>query len=91
MGNSVTQVHQGGQQPVDEPQPVPGAGSDRPSARPIGPPRVPARTQLGDQLNQGRRGQPGHPTIGDSGGSGQAPRHTTTVPRLCSSTSKAPS
>ncbi len=56
MGDLVALVHQGGQQPVDEHQPVPPAGSDRPPARPIGKAcvlaRVPARSQLGDQLAQ---------------------------------------
>ena len=36
MGDSVAQVHQGGQQPVDEHQPVPGASSDRQLPRPLG-------------------------------------------------------
>ena len=75
MGDCVAQVHEGGQQPVEEHQPVPGTG--RPSARPIGQPRVlarlPARPELGDQLSQDLRGQSGHPAIGDSGGSGQGP------------------
>ncbi len=29
MGDSVAQVHQGGQQPVEEHQPMPGTGPDR--------------------------------------------------------------
>jgi hypothetical protein len=86
MGHSVAQVHQGGQQPVDEHQPVPGTRPDRPPPpRPIGQPRVPARlsarSQLGDQLSQNLPGQPGHPAIGDSGGTGQRPRHATTLLR----------
>jgi hypothetical protein len=56
MGDPVAQVHQGGQQPVDEHQPVPGAGPDRPLPRPIGQPRVlarlPARPQFDDQLSE---------------------------------------
>jgi hypothetical protein len=47
-------------------------GSARPPARPIGQPCVPARPQLGDQLSQDLRGQPGHPAIGDRGDTGQA-------------------
>jgi hypothetical protein len=35
MGDPVAQVHKGGQFPVDEHQPVPGTGPDRPPARPI--------------------------------------------------------
>ena len=62
MGDPVAQMDQGGQQPVDEHQPVPGAGSDRPPARPISQsrvlPRLPARSQLGDQLSQHFPGQP---------------------------------
>jgi hypothetical protein len=85
VGDPVAQVHQGGQQPVDEHQPVPGTGPDRPLPRPIGQPcllaRLPARPELGDQLSQHFPGQSGHPTIGDGGGSGQGPRHTTTLPR----------
>jgi hypothetical protein len=81
----VAQVHEGGQQPVDEHQPVPGTRPDRPPPRPIGQPRVPARLparpQLGDQLSQNLPGQPGHPAIGDSGGTGQRPRHATTLLR----------
>ena len=65
---------------------MPGTGSDRPLARPIGQPRVPvrlpARPELGDQLSQHFPGQPGHPAIGDSGGTGQRPGHTTTLLRL---------
>jgi hypothetical protein len=56
VGDAVAQVHQGGQQPVDEHQPVLCTGADRPPARPIGQSRVlarlPARPQLGDQLRQ---------------------------------------
>jgi hypothetical protein len=85
MGDPVAQVHQGGQQPVDEHQPVPGTGSDRPPARPIGQAclltRLPARSQLGDQLGQDLPGQSGHPAIGDSSSMGQAPRHPTTLLR----------
>ncbi len=54
MGDPVAQGHQGRQQPVDEHQLVPDTGSDRPPPGPIGQPRVlarlPARSQLGDQL-----------------------------------------
>ncbi len=92
MGDPVTQVHQGGQQPVHEHQPVPGASSDRPLARPIGQPcvlaRLPARSQLGDQLRQNLRGQSGHSAIGDSGGTGKSARHITTLPVLHTSTVK---
>ena len=84
MCDPVAQVHQGGQQSVDEHQPVPSTGSDRPPARPIGQPRVlmrlPARPELGDQLRQHFPGQSGHSAIGDSGGSRQRPGHTTTLP-----------
>ena len=77
MGDSVAQVHQGGQQPVDEHQRVPGAGTDGPLARPIGqtcvPARLPGRPELGDQLSEGLRGQSGHSAIGNSGGTGQRP------------------
>ena len=62
-------------------QPVPGSGPDRPLTRPIGQPRLPARPQLGDHLSQDLRGQAGHPAIGDRGGTGQRPWHTTTLPR----------
>jgi hypothetical protein len=83
MGDSVAQVHQGGQQPVEEHQPVPGAGADCPLPGPIGQPRVlaclPARSQLGDQLGQDLPGQSGHPAIGDSGGTGKSARHITTL------------
>jgi hypothetical protein len=69
--DSVAQVHEGGQQPVDEHQPVPGASPHRPPARSIGQACVlaclPARAQLGDQLSQDLPGQPGQPAIGDSG------------------------
>ncbi len=86
MGDPVPQLHQGGQQPFNEHQPVPGASADRPPARPIGQPCVlaglPAWSQLGDQLSEHFSGQPGHMAIGDSGGTGQAPRHTTTLLRL---------
>ncbi len=40
-----------------------------------------ARPQLGDQLSQELRGQSGHSAIRDSGGSGQRPQHTMTLPR----------
>ena len=77
MGDPVAQVHQGGQQPVNKHQPVPGTGPDRPPTQPTGQPcvlaRLPARPQLGDQLRQDLRGQPGHSAIGNSGGTGQAP------------------
>ena len=43
MSDSMAQMHQGGQQPVDEHRPMPGAGADRALARPIGQSRVPAR------------------------------------------------
>jgi hypothetical protein len=85
MSDPVAQVHQGGQSLVDEHQPVPGTGPDRPLPRPIGKPcvlaRLPARPQLGDQLSQDLRGQPRHTAIDNSGGTGQAPRHTTTLLR----------
>jgi hypothetical protein len=78
-------MDQGGQQPVDQHLPVSGAGSDRPPARPIGQPCVPAclpaRSQLGDQLGQDLSRQSGHPAIGDNGGTGQRPGHTTTLLR----------
>ena len=84
MGDAVAQVHQGGQQPVEKHQPVPGTGSDRPLPRPIGQPclltRLPAQSHLGDQLGQDLPGQSGHPAIGDNGGTGEAPGHTTTLP-----------
>jgi hypothetical protein len=84
MGAPVAQVDQGGRQPVEEHQPVPGAGADRPPARPIGQAcvlaRLPARSQLDGQLGEDLPGQPGHPAIGDRGGTGQAPRHTPTLP-----------
>jgi hypothetical protein len=86
MGDAVAQMDQGGQQPVGEDQPVPGAGADRPSARPIGqacvPARLPARSQLRDQLGQDLPRQSGHPAIGDSGGTGKSARHITTLPVL---------
>jgi len=77
VGDSVAQMHEGGQQPVEEHQPMPGTGPDCPLTRPIGPARLPARAQLSQDLP----GRPGHPAISDSRGSGQAPRHTTTLPR----------
>jgi hypothetical protein len=40
MGDAVAQVHQRGEQPVEEHQPVPGTGSDRPSTRAIDQSRV---------------------------------------------------
>ena len=86
MGDSVAQVHQGGQQPVEEHQPVPGTGSDRPSTRAIDQSRVlaclPARSQLGDQLGQDLARQSGHSAIGDSGGTGKSARHIMTLPVL---------
>jgi hypothetical protein len=73
----MAQMHQGGQQPVDEHQPVPGTGSDRPLPRPICQPcvlaRLPARPELGDQLSEDLRGQPRHSVIGNRGGTGQRP------------------
>ncbi len=94
MGDPVTQMHQGSQQPVDEHQPMACTGADRPPARPIGQPRVlmrlPARSQLGDQLRQDLRGQSGHSAIGDSGGTGKSARHTTTLPRPSSLAREAP-
>jgi hypothetical protein len=88
VGDPVAQVHQGGQSPVDEHQPMPGTGLDRPLPRPIGPPRVPARSQFGDPRSQDLPGQSAHTAIGDRGGPGQHPRHTTTLPVLHSSTVK---
>ena len=35
MGDAVVQVHQDGQQPIDEHQPMLGSGADRALARPI--------------------------------------------------------
>ncbi len=71
------------QQPVDEHQPVPGTGPDRPPARPVGQPRIlarlPARPELGHELSEHFTGQPGHPATSDRGGTGQRPRHTTTL------------
>jgi len=73
----VAQVHEGGQQPVNEHQPVPGTGPDRPLPRPNGQPcvlaRLPARPHFDDQLSEDLRGQPGHSAIGNSGGTGQRP------------------
>jgi len=75
MGDSMAQMHEGGQQPIEERQPVPGTGSDRPLPWPIGPSRFPAvlptRPPLGNQLSHGLTGQSGHPAIGDSGSSSQ--------------------
>jgi hypothetical protein len=80
----VAQVHQGGQQPVDDHQPMPGTARP-PLARPTGQPRVlaplPARPQFRDQLSEHFPGQPDHPAMGDSGGTGQASRHTTILLR----------
>ena len=85
MGDSMAQVDQGGQQPVDEHQPMPGAGPDRPLTWPIGqaclPARLPSRPELDDQLSEDLREQSGHPAFSDSGGTGQAPRHPTTLLR----------
>jgi hypothetical protein len=65
-----------------------------PGERPIGQAcvltRLPARAQFGDQLGQHFPGQSGHPAIGDSGGTGQAPRHTTPRPVLHTSTHSRP-
>ena len=76
-------MHEGGQQPIDEDQPVPGTGSDRPPARPIGQPGVlaclPARPELGDQFRQDLSGQSGHSAIGDSDGRGKSARHIMTL------------
>ncbi len=56
MGDSVAQVQEGGQQPVDDHQPIRGAGADRPLTRPIGqscvPTCLPARPELGDQIGE---------------------------------------
>ena len=61
-------MHQGSQHPVDEHQPMPGAGPDRPLMRPIGQLRVltrpPARPQLDEQRSRDFPGQSGHPAIG---------------------------
>jgi hypothetical protein len=85
MGDSVAQVHQGGRQPVEEHQPVPGTGPDCLLARPVGQSHVlacmPARPELGDQFGQHFSGQSGHSAIGDRGGTGQRDRHTTPLPR----------
>jgi hypothetical protein len=85
MGDAGAQVHEGGRQPVGEHQPVQGAGSNCPPARPVGqacvPARLPARSQFGDQLSQNLRGQPGHSAIGDRSGTSQRPGHTTTLLR----------
>ncbi len=43
VGDPVAQVHQGGQQPVEEHQPMPSTRSDRPLARPVAQPCVLAR------------------------------------------------
>jgi hypothetical protein len=86
-------MDKGGQQPVEEHQPVPGTGSDRPPPRPIGQPRIlarlPARSHLGDQLGQDLPGQSGHPAIGDSGDTGQTPGHTMTLLRPAHSSVKS--
>jgi hypothetical protein len=78
-------MHESGQQPVDEHQPVPGASSERLLTRPIDQSRVlthlPARSHLSDQPSYDLPGQPGHPAIADSGGSRQAPRHNLTLRR----------
>jgi hypothetical protein len=80
MGDPVPQMDQGGQQPADAYQPVPGTGSDRPPARPIGQTcvlaRLSARAQFGDQLRQHLSGQSGHPAIGNRSGTTQTPRRT---------------
>ena len=77
MGDPVAQMDQSGQQPVEEHQPVPSTGTDRPPLGPIGQPRVPARLptrpQFDDLLNEDLRGQSGHSAIGDRGGTGQRP------------------
>ncbi|MEX5721065.1 hypothetical protein [Geodermatophilus maliterrae] len=81
----MAQVHQGGQQPVNEHQPVPRARPDRPLARPIGQSRVlarlPFRPELSDQLGEHFLGQSGHAAIGDSSGTGQRPGHITSLLR----------
>jgi hypothetical protein len=65
VGDSVAQMYQGGQQPVDKHQSMPGAHPDCPLAWSIGQPcvltRLPARSQLG----QDHRGQARDTAIGD--------------------------
>ena len=66
MGDSVAGVHQGGQQPVDEYQPLPGTRPYRPLARPIGQSRLLARLPAWPQL--ARPAQPPPPGTAQSPG-----------------------
>jgi hypothetical protein len=78
-------VDQGSQQPVNEHQPMPSTGPDRPLPWLMGQTRVlarlPVQPRLDDQLSEDLRGQLRHSAISDSGGTGQRPGHRTTLPR----------
>jgi hypothetical protein len=68
--------------------PAPTPIAPRPIGQPCVLPRLPARAQFRDQLSQHLPGQSAHTAIGDRGGPGQHPRHTTTLPVLHTSTVK---
>lgn len=70
MGNTVPQVHEGGQQTVDEDQLVPGTGTDCPLPLPVTQPRLvtglPDRANFRDQQGDHFTGQPRDPTVRDN-------------------------
>lgn len=67
MSGAVAQIHQRGQQPVDEDEPVLRPGSHRPPPRPSREPSVmllvPQRPYLGDEFSDHIRRQPGDPVL----------------------------
>jgi hypothetical protein len=83
VGDPVSEVHEGGQEPVDEDQPVLRAGTDRPLPRPgckPGPvPFMPQRTKLSHEFSN-HVGRQAHdsPVAGDRC-TRRVPHHTTMV------------
>ncbi len=83
MSDPVTEVHEGGQEPVDEDQPVLRASAygplPLPGRKPGLMPFMPQRTQLGHEFSDHASRQARDPTVADDRCTRRVPHHTTVI------------
>ncbi|MGC0407479.1 hypothetical protein [Streptomyces ambofaciens] len=83
MGDPVSEVHEGGQEPVDEDEPVLGPGTDRPLPRPGRKPGLvlfmPQRAELRHEFSDHAGRQARNPPVADDRCTRRVPHHTTMI------------
>ncbi|MGV9553082.1 hypothetical protein [Streptomyces ardesiacus] len=83
MSDSVAEVHEGGQEPVDEDQPVLRTGTDSPLPWPGGKPGLvlfmPQRAKLSHEFSNHVGRQARDPPIADDRCTRRVPHHTTMI------------